>query len=279
MNKKRVLVGSPIYQKAEILKVFLESLKKLSRDNVNIDYMFVDDNEDGLSSDILSKFNRYDSEVVIIKGNETGVYICNSSSHQWNDNLMLKVANYKNLIIDYAIKNDYDYLFFVDSDLILHPNIIEYLKSKDKEILSEIFWTKWHENMPLEPNVWLFDEYDLVPKELGEILSEETMNSRKVDFLNQLKEEGVYEVGGLGACTLISKSALLKGVNFKSIKNLTIHGEDRFFCIRAAVLGIELFVDTSYPAYHIYRESDLSGVDYYNQNNKKTKQNNTVYDS
>ena len=29
MNKKRVLVGSPIYQKAEILKVFLESLKNI----------------------------------------------------------------------------------------------------------------------------------------------------------------------------------------------------------------------------------------------------------
>ena len=34
-------------------------------------------------------------------------------------------------------------------------------------------------------------------------------------------------------------------------------GEDRHFCIRAAALGFTLYVDTHYPAYHIYRESDL----------------------
>jgi len=62
---------------------------------------------------------------------------------------------------------------------------------------------------------------------------------------------------------LISRAALIKGVSFKPIKNLTIHGEDRFFCIRAAVLGIDLFVDTYYPAYHIYREKDLDGVQDY----------------
>jgi len=71
------------------------------------------------------------------------------------------------------------------------------------------------------------------------------------------------KVGGLGACTLISSTALSAGVSFKPIKNLTIHGEDRFFCIRAAVLGIGLFVDTHYPAYHIYREQDLADVQVY----------------
>ena len=29
-------------------------------------------------------------------------------------------------------------------------------------------------------------------------------------------------------------------------------GEDRHFCIRAAALGLSLYVDTHYPAYHIY---------------------------
>ena len=61
----------------------------------------------------------------------------------------------------------------------------------------------------------------------------------------------------------ISRKALLKGVDFSYIPNLTIRGEDRFFCIRASVLGIGLFVDTSYPAYHIYRPSDLKTVPYY----------------
>jgi len=263
LNKKRVLVGSPVYQKPEILDAFLNSLKNLNRNTIDIDYMFVDDNKDEKSSKLLEEFKREESKVIIMLGKEHGVYVCNEESHYWDDDLMLKVANYKNSIIDYAIENNYDYLFFIDSDLILHPNLIEHLKIANKDIVSEIFWSQWHKDRPLEPNVWLFDEYDLVPKRLGENLSEKEMGLRQIKFLNQLRIPGLYEVGGLGACTLISRDALVEGVNFKSIKNLTIHGEDRFFCIRAAVLGIDLFVDTYYPAYHIYREENLEGVEEY----------------
>ena len=265
MNKKRVLVGSPVYQKPEILDAFLNSLKNLNRNTIDIDYMFVDDNKDEKSSKLLEEFKREESKVIIMLGKEQGVYVCNEESHYWDDDLMLKVANYKNSIIEYAIGNNYDYLFFVDSDLILHPDLIEHLKVANKDIVSEVFWSQWHKDRPLEPNVWLFDEYDLVPKRLGENLSEKEMKLRELKFLNKLRIPGLYEVGGLGACTLISRAALVEGVNFKPIKNLTIHGEDRFFCIRAAVLGLDLFVDTHYPAYHIYREEDLEGVkDYVN---------------
>jgi glycosyltransferase involved in cell wall biosynthesis len=225
--------------------------------------MFVDDNVDEKAKEMLRLFASEHSHTKIIVGNGQGKYLCNEETHYWDDCLMLKVANYKNRIIDYAIENQYDYLFFADSDLVLHPNLIEHLKSRGKEIISEIFWCSWHTGTPELPNVWLFDEYDITPKELGENLDEKEEKVRQSKFLNMLKIPGVYEVGGLGACTLISLSALEKGVNFTPVKNLTIHGEDRFFCIRAAVLGLDLFVDTHYPAYHIYRERDLAGVGTY----------------
>jgi len=74
---------------------------------------------------------------------------------------------------------------------------------------------------------------------------------------------GVYKVGGLGACTLISRNAISKGVSYDEIYNITFWGEDRHFCIRAAALGIELFVDTHFPAFHIYRRSDLKTLGLY----------------
>ena len=86
------------------------------------------------------------------------------------------------------------------------------------------------------------------------------------EFINMLRKPGTYEVGGLGACTLISRDSLLKGVNFNRVHNVSFWGEDRHFCIRAAVLEIPLHVDTYYPAYHIYRPSDLAGVEEYKQN-------------
>ncbi len=265
MNKMKVLVGSPVYQKPEILECFLKSLKNLNRRTISIDYFFIDDNSDESSSKLIAEFERDDAQVTVVLGEKQGRYLCDEDFHHWDDNIIFKVAKYKNAIIDYTIENNYDYLFFVDSDLVLHPDLIEHLKDANKDIVSEIFWSQWGKDRPLEPNVWLFDEYDLVPKILYEDLNEIEKNSRRNRFLEQLRIPGLYEVGGLGAVTLIHKAALMKGVNFKTIKNLTIHGEDRFFCIRAAVLGIDLFVDTYYPAYHIYREKDLDGVqDYIN---------------
>lgn len=262
-DRQKILVGSPVYQKPEILKAFLNSLLVLKHSAFDLDYMFVDDNLAEESSRLLEEFKRDGCEVIILPGEKRRVYECSEESHHWDDSLMQKVADFKNRIIDYALIHDYDALFFVDSDLILHPGLIEHLWRTKKEVVSEIFWTQWHPGYPLEPNVWLFDEYDLVPKHLGETVDEKDARRRTARFFEQLKSPGVYEVGGLGACTLISRSALLKGVNFSPIRNLTIHGEDRFFCIRAAVLGIGLFVDTCHPAYHIYRETDLEGVSAY----------------
>ncbi|ADY55881.1 glycosyl transferase family 2 [Syntrophobotulus glycolicus DSM 8271] len=266
LNKQRVLLGSPIYQKPQILMAFLDSLKRLVQDTVTIDFVFVDDNIDQHSSELLQQFRDERDNVIIFEGEKESQYCCNDHTHNWTNHLLLKVAEFKNRIIDYALAEKYDYLFFIDSDLVIHPYLIEHLKSRGKMIISEIFWTQWRIGEGYYPNVWLYDKYGLAPLNYGESLSSEETVLRTNRFLNQLKMPGVYEVGGLGACTLINKEALRKGVNFKPIKNLTIWGEDRFFCIRAVVLGLDLFVDTHYPAYHIYREKDLDGVsDYVNR--------------
>ena len=64
---------------------------------------------------------------------------------------------------------------------------------------------------------------------------------------------------------MIRNAALEKGVRFQEILNLELTGEDRHFCVRAAVLGIGLYVDTHLPAYHIYRLSALDGVAAYRE--------------
>lgn len=257
---RKILVGSPVCQKPEVLKAFLASLMKLNHKDFLIDYAFVDDNQDKDSSGILNDFVREGSKVFVFPAAPPGGYRCDEDTHYWNNALMLRVGEWKNRIIKFALDKEYDGLFLVDSDLVLDPGLLEHLIGTKKDIISEIFWTRWHPGQRLEPNVWLFDEYDLARRSPGEEINEETAKERGNRFLEQLKIPGVYEVGGLGACTLISRDALLKGVDFSYIPNLTIHGEDRFFCIRAAVLGIGLYVDTTYPAYHIYRPSDLKAL-------------------
>ncbi|YCA41910.1 glycosyltransferase [Bacillus sp. JZ8] len=259
--KKRVLVGSPVHQKPSILEPFLHSLQRLTCNTIDIHFFFIDDNENNESSAMLTSFQETTPNVKIESSQLADVYLRDERTHYWNDRLVWKVAGFKNHIINHCLEEKYDYLFLIDSDLLLEPETVEHLIQTEKDIVSEVFWTRWQPNTEPLPQVWLMDEYTQWEQRRGEELTEEGKYKRHMEFINKLKEKGLYEVGGLGACTLLSRKALEKGVNFKQIKNLSFWGEDRHFCIRAAALGISLYVDTHMPAFHIYRDSDLAYVD------------------
>ncbi|MCM3758431.1 glycosyltransferase [Sporosarcina aquimarina] len=263
MNKKplRVLVGCPVYQKPVILKEFLRSLQRLQQTHVQLSFLFFDDNQDKLSSQLLIQFANENQNVTVLPSEYNDEYLSDDTSHYWNEHLVWKVANMKDQIIQHALDDTYDYLFLVDSDILLSPQTIEHLIYSEKDIISEIFWTKWQPEAHEQPQVWMSDEYTQWEQVRAERLSDEEKTSRYLDFIQKMRTPGIYQVGGLGACTLISKKALRAGVNFKEIHNLSFWGEDRHFCVRAAALGFPLYVDTYFPAYHIYRTSDLEGIE------------------
>lgn len=260
----KVLIASTINQQPEILAEYLWSLENLMKDNFIFDYCFVDDNKNCLSKDLLIEFKNKNRNVIILQSIISDAdYIKDENTHHWNEQLIWKVAKNKDKILKYALNNEYDYVFLVDSDLILHPTTLKHLISLKKDIISEIFWTKWQNNSIELPQVWISDQYNLFYKNREEKLANEEIDKRTLEFINKLKVPGVYKVGGLGACTLISLNALKKGVSYEEIYNLSFWGEDRHFCIRAAALGLELHVDTNYPAFHIYREEDLRNLRLY----------------
>jgi len=252
-DQTRVLLGSPVSKNPDVLKNFLDGLQHIKHDNFSLDCIFIDDNYFQQSSDYLKFFEQKTQNCTIIK---SWVKIPPHGTHKWDLEVIRKVANFKDFIIERAIEGNYDYLFLIDSDLLLNPNTIKHLITCNKDIISEIFWTsckpgssnKWG-------NVWSKNEYDLTP-----------------GFLNILKNPGIYKVGGLGACTLISRHALLMGVKFKELKNFTFYGEDRHFCVRATALGLTLYVDTHYPAYHMYFDCDLDGTEQFKRKNNYYKE-------
>ncbi|HUX79987.1 MAG TPA: hypothetical protein VMW10_09635 [Alphaproteobacteria bacterium] len=259
----KVLLGSPIRQKTAILREFLLGVQKLSGGSLlNVDYFFIDDNIEEESSQLLVRFAEKNTNTTLIRAQAQDKipYLCDEDTHKWEEELIWKVANFKNRMIEKALKDDYAYLLLVDSDLVLHPKTLEHLVSLKKDIVSEIFWTKWEQDFPELPQVWMSDQYNFYKSLRGESLTQEEIFQRVQAFISQLRVPGVYPVGGLGACTLISKKALHSGVNYNEIYNISFIGEDRHFCIRAAALGFDLYVDTHYPAYHIYRLSDLEGL-------------------
>jgi len=252
-NKLRILIGSSVCQKPNILEKFLLSAKNINVSDAVVNFLFIDDNQEEISSEILVNTNMGYDKLIIKAPPREKEYIVTETTHHWDNSLVMRVAMLKNIIINYAIEKNFDFLFFIDSDLLIDPGLINHLIAQKKDIISEIFWTAWQPGTIPLPNVWLYDSYEMAHPAMPD--SERKISA--ASFLTRLKKPGIYEVGGLGACTLISVDALRKGLNFSPICNVSFWGEDRWFCIRAAVLGFSLFVDTHFPAKHRYRESDV----------------------
>lgn len=268
---KKVLIGSPIKRDPEILNAFLKGLDYINTKGVSIEYCFVDDNDCEKSKELIKKFAKNHPKTTVLEAKS----ILSSHNiaepkyngpHDWNDNLIARIAITKDEIIQFAKKGEFDYLFFIDSDMILQPETLHHLISRKVDIVSEIFWTDWHHDGTATPSIWLEDENTLVPKSCL-VGQNKYYEKREIRSLNaKLKVPGIYEVGGLGALTLISKKAIMKGVSFAKIKNLSFFGEDRDFCVRASALGLKLYVDTVYPAFHIFRKTLLKNIELFRKN-------------
>lgn len=263
---RKILISSPVRQKPAILERFLESLAALHVYDLQISCRFIDDNTNSDSSESLRQFSPrewLDVTIVPYEGPSPVVVELEEARHNWKEEIVWKVAAMKDGILAYAMEAGFDHVFLVDSDLVLHPETLKQLVDTGKDIVSTIYWTRWQPDTLAMPQVWLHGEYELHPLERNIQLSERERRRQVEQFIYKLRQPGLYEVGGLGACTLISRKALLAGVRFAEIKSLTYWGEDRHFCLRAAALGFDLFVETTYPAYHIYRDDDLEGVEMY----------------
>jgi glycosyltransferase involved in cell wall biosynthesis len=262
---KRILVASPVRQSPAILTEFLRGLSEIHTDALELEFLFVDDNRSDESSELLRQFQARHPKTTIHRETHEDEYRCDETTHYWTEELVWKVASFKNRILAEGLKRNFDFVFLVDADLIIPPQLVTHLAGLDRPVVSEVFWTSWQPDTPTLPQVWLSDYYTLFRRRRGESLTEEQMVVRLRDFLKQLRRPGVYRVGGLGACTLIARDALAKGVSFSEIDNLSMSGEDRHFCVRARALGVELWADTRYPPLHLYREADLSRVALYRQ--------------
>lgn len=259
---KRILVCSSVRKDPQIVECFLWGLSNLDRCGCHLDFHFVDDCCNRKSSLLLCSFKPEGSEVIVEEEDTFFVaYETNEYTHIWTREAVSRVVSFKNRQIEYALKKGYDYVLFVDADVIVHPDTLSWLLKAEKDIVSEVYWTKWRPDADYMPQVWYFDNYSYVIPQKGETQKE--LTERVVGELEKLRRPGLYRVGGLGALTLISRKALKAGVNFSPIYNISWVGEDRHFCVRAVALGFELYADTHAPAFHIYRSEDLKNVRWY----------------
>lgn len=269
----RILVGSPIKREPEILSLFLQSLSMLDTAGLEVDYYFYDDHNVPKSYEMLCEFKPKNGKLKIDRANDVGfLYECSERTHFWLKQNIERVAYFKDCMIDYARDHKYDYLFLVDSDVLPHPLTLKHLINWKEDIVFCVYWTRWQDYDPTsKPNVWLQNQYDFYLCHANTLNDEERKLAEKKsqEFLKMLRIPGLYEVGGGGACTLLSQKVLNSTVRFEKIGNIGWLGEDRHFCIRAECAGFKLWADTYLTPYHCYRPSEIPGAKKFLELSKK----------
>ncbi|NCB52279.1 MAG: glycosyltransferase [Clostridia bacterium] len=230
----KILIAAPVRQSEKVFREYLESLDRLRipKDAVVDRAFFLHG-----CPELRPLLRREDA---VFYNSADSDYQAADETHRWSGSALSQVAEMKNALLQLCQSAGYDYIFFVDSDLILHPTTLEVLLGREKDICAEIFWTRWQDGAgELMPNCWDYDFYSFV------------------DGAARYRKSGCVETGGTGACILISRRVIDAGVNYDPIKNLPMtQWEDRAFCIRAICAGFDIFIDTTRPARHLYREAE-----------------------
>lgn len=226
----KVLLTAPLKQSRGIFSVFQAALDRLIiPEGVTLDRFYVVNDCPEIIDDI-----RGDYEII----NTGDVYAKTENDHIWTKENLCKMPRLRNRTIRQALDGGYDYWLSVDTDLVLDPRTLETLLAADRDIVSEVFWTQskaggwWC-------NGWMYDQADPDGR------------------LPQWLSPGLYQVGMTGALTLVKTDVFRAGVSFDPIPNIrkALWGEDRWFCIRAAVLGYEMWLDTTCPAEHLFTDA------------------------
>lgn len=234
---KKILICAPVKQKPEIFQEYIESLDRLIiPEGCEVTRAFYlhgcDELEEYLYEDDIVFYNEAQTEFKL-----------SGTAHVWENDNFMQVANMKNELIKYALDNNFDYWFMVDSDLILNPHTLERLIECDRDIVAEIFWTEYQEGSGiLMPNCWDYDNMGF---------------NDNIGGLKRYKIRGLHITGGTGACILVKTDVFRSGVDYTRMYNVSwTNWEDRAFSVKAVAHGYMIHIDTTLPCRHLYKKSD-----------------------
>jgi GT2 family glycosyltransferase len=243
-NNPKILVGISTYKGMEYCSErFLEGVEKLTYPNKEI--LIIENSEDD------EYFNKLKKEkgIVLIKDDT------------FEKEKIKRVVSSRNKIIDYAIKNDWDYIFMLDADVLAPEDAIEQLLDCNKDIVSGIYFNYFVNEGATEilPVAWKSiteEEFEILKKtrnfpdwvkscaDLRRKLTKQEVDS------NSVLEVLIPSAG----CMLISRNVFEKvkyGLIDTSKMGNEKTGDDIFFILEAKKLGFKAYCNTKIKCIHM----------------------------
>jgi GT2 family glycosyltransferase len=147
-----------------------------------------------------------------------------------------KILNGRRYIREYALKNDYDFLLCLDSDVLIHPRALEALLKTTGDVVAGIYL-----------NTFVLDGKPVIAPVLFKDLGG---GQCQLYTYEGAAVQRVIEIGAAGlGCTLISRK-VLEAVDFRAFGNSQTGGEDMAFFVDARAEGFKTVANTFVKCLH-----------------------------
>lgn len=227
----RILIGCPIRDRAWILPRYLKSLAALSPE-FDISYGFIVNDCSDRTPEMLRRFQAENpGQVMIIEHNLSSRHSSLRGGYAVHNLVILR-----NLLISLFLSGKWDYLFSVDSDILVEPDTLRVLLDANLPVVSALIENGQHLGGGSFSNICALQGRSFRPMGIPE-------------------EEGLIPVDLTGAVILIKRSVLAeKGVRYHYHRQ----GEDAGFCLDARQKGIPIYCHTGVRPQHIMLKPDTN---------------------
>lgn len=135
----------------------------------------------------------------------------------------------RNIIVRYAQENGYDYIFWVDDDIILPENALTRLLSHNKDIVAGVYLYKVIGNKKAVAKRYIPNKDD-------------TYEDIEISEIKAHKD--LMKVDGFGFGCVLTKTEIFNKIQYPYFIYTLEMGEDIYFCRKAINSGYELYLDT-----------------------------------
>lgn len=220
MPQPKILVGCPTsFHKEYALEQYAKAIKALTYKNFDI--LLVDNSKDNNYFEKIKSF-----KLPVIKG----PYFKSARD---------RIISSRNLLRENVLRNNYDYFFSLEQDVLPPPDILQKLLKHNKKLITAVYFAN-----NVIPDKATRELIPLVYK----LVNKENLDMRSLNEEELWKDQRLHEVVSAGLGCLLIHRDILEKIKFRYEKNTF---DDRWFFIDCYEKKLKVFADTSIKCKHL----------------------------
>ncbi|MEN6461046.1 MAG: hypothetical protein ABFC94_06740 [Syntrophomonas sp.] len=227
----KIMIGCPVRNRAWILPEYLKYLENLDYPAQYIQFCFVINNCTDATPEILTEFaNRHPGQVTLINKNRELI-----TGHKRGNYDLGRLAELRNILLTSFLQSGCEYLFSVDSDILIPAQVLTQLIEDDCDIVSALVCNGYEVN-----DIGLYN----------------ILNYREGcwEHIRGFPRDRVFKVDCTGAVCLIKRNVIEKhGVRYSAAYG----AEDIGFCVHANAKGLGIWCDGRIECQHVMNEKNI----------------------